>query len=301
MEKKMLSLLVTLAMVFSCVPAQALDVHDDSLEPVVFSGRMVEELGSEVMSITEETDDQYITEVYVDNILQQRAIANKESTITILEMYDENGDLELSSTYNLSENVSDIDLTNRPASAAELIPTDDFDIYKKYRTDYLYQGNILYGDTYTMAHELSESFRYEGHMLEFGVGTAVGVVVSALLLYYGGEFTVAALRDLGIATGAGVLTDYLLSEVCFTKYRVITKAYFDDIYTVNAGNTYDKVVVRAGASGNDHYTTGYYGYDIVDSWASYCCSNGVVAFQDKYVTLHNPNLKLPITSIPYYG
>lgn len=301
MKKKMLSLFLVFAMMFSCVPAQAANVHDENSEAMVFSGNIEERTGSEITSVTEETDDQYITEIYVDNALQQRAIANKNSTITILEMYDENGNLESSSEYNLSENVSDVDYSNKPAPTAELIPTDDYDIYKRYRTDYLYQGAVMYGDTYTMAHELSESYRYEGHMLEFGAGTAVGLVVSALLLYFGGEITVAALRDLGISTSAGVLVDYLRSEVCFTKYRVVTKVYFDDIYTVNAGNTYDKVIVSAGAGGNDHYTTGYYGYDIVSSWASTCCSNGAIAFHDKYVTGNNPNLALPITSIPYHG
>lgn len=301
MKKKVLSLLLVFAMMFSCVPAQAANSHDENSEATVFSGSIAERTGSEVTSVTEETDDQYITKIYVDNVLQQRAVANKNSTLTILEMYDENGNLESRDEYNLSENVSDVDFANRPAQAAELIPTDDFDIYKRYRTDYLYQGAIMYGDTYTMAHELSESYRYEGHMLEFGAGTAAGLIVSALLLYFGGEITVAALRDLGISTSAGVLVDYLCSEVCFTKYRVVTKVYFDDIYTVNAGNTYDKVIVRAGAGGNDHYTTGYYGYDIVSSWASYCCSSGAVAFQDKYVMQNNPNLRLPLTSIPYNG
>lgn len=42
-------------------------------------------------------------------------------------------------------------------------------------------------------------------------------------------------------------------------------------------------------------------YDVVSSWASTCCSNGAVAFQDKYVTGKNPNLTLPLKSIPYYG
>ena len=127
------------------------------------------------------------------------------------------------------------------------------------------------------------------------------MIVSVLLLHFGGEITIAALKDLGIATIAGVLVDSLNSEVCFTKYRVVTKVYFDDIFTVNAGKTYDKVIVNTAAAGGYHYTTEYYGYDIVYDWASYCCSSGAVAFQDKYVTQRNPSLRLPITSIPYNG
>lgn len=301
MRKKVLSLSLVFVMMFSCVPAQAANIHDENLEAKIFSGSIAEKTGSEVTSVTEETDDQYITKIYVDNVLQQRAIADKNSTLTILEMYNENGNLESRSEYNLSKNVRDVDFSNKPALTAELIPTDDFDIYNRYRTDYVYQGAIMYGDTYTMAHELSKNFRYEGHMLQFGLGTAVSLVVSALLLYFGGEITVEAIKELGIATAAGVLVDSLSSEVCFTKYRIVTRVYFNNIYTVNAGNTYDKVIVRAGAGGNDHYTTGYYGYDIVSGWASYCCSNGAVAFQDKYITHTNPNLKLPLTSIPYNG
>jgi len=303
MKKKMLSLFLGVAMLFSCIPAQAAEIHSEEQEVTTFSGTTREETGAEITSITEETEDQYITEIYVDNILQQKAIANKNSAITILEMYDENGELESRSEYDLSENVHDVnvDLTSEPSPVAELNPTDDFDIYQRYRTDYLYQGRILYGDTYTMAHELSDRYRYESHTLIYGAGTAAGVIVSVLLLHFGGEITIAALKDLGIATIAGVLVDSLNSEVCFTKYRVVTKVYFDDIFTVNAGKTYDKVIVNTAAAGGYHYTTEYYGYDIVYDWASYCCSSGAVAFQDKYVTQRNPSLRLPITSIPYNG
>jgi len=301
MKKKMMSLALAVVMCLSlCVPAFATDNINGTVQPEI-RATVADENGNVISSVTRETDSDYIVEIYSGGYMSQKATTNKATKITELEMFDNQENIISEQTYDLKEHVSPVAQEDILAPMMELEPTDSFDIYGRYRTDYTYNGSILYGDTYTMAHELSSSYRYESHMIQFSAGTAVGVVLSVLIAYYGGAITIATIGEIGLPTAAGVLVDYVRTTVCFTKYRVVTKVYFNGTYTVNAGNTYDKVLVAAGTGGSMHYSTDYYGYDIINSWASYCCSSGVLAFRDKYVTGAKPNLSLPITSIPYNG
>lgn len=287
--KKIMSLVLTLAMFICCIPTGALAAE-------------VENSG-EILYDMKETATQIITTAYKDGEMIQRATTNKETTETVLELYD--GDTVTIEYYTLNDHIEDIDLASIPDPAMEFEPTYSYDIYKRIRTDYLYQGSIMYGDTYTMAHETSRADRYEGHTLQFSKGTAASVIYNALKvalkLAAGVTISQAMLVELGFEIAGGVLIDSITTTVCFTKYYVSTKVYFNGTLTVHANNTYSDIIVAAGAGGVDHYSSGLLGYDVVSSWASTCCSNGAVAFQDKYVTGNNPNLALPITSIPYYG
>lgn len=287
--KKIISLVLTLAMFICCVPTGVLAAEVEN------SGEFLYDM--------EETATQIITTAYKDGVMIQRATTNKETTETVLELFD--GDTVTVEYYTLNDHIKDVDLASIPDPAMEFEPTYSYDIYKRIRTDYLYQGAIMYGDTYTMAHETSRADRYEGHTLQFSAGTAASVIYNAmkvaLKLAAGVTISQAMLIELGFEIAGGVLIDSITTTVCFTKYYVSTKVYFNGTLTVHANNTYSDIIVAAGAGGVDHYSSGLLGYDVVSSWASTCCSNGAVAFQDKYVTGHNPDLALPITSIPYYG
>ena len=305
MMKKVLSFVLTVVMVMSMSVTAFAAGNDVKIQK--FESTIIDKNGEELTSVVQETKDSYIIEIYCDGTLDHRVTTDKQTGKAILDTY--RNDKKVSrQNYDLKEHLKaialDMETENFVPSIeplAELFPTKEFNIVKSYRTDYVYNGKILYGNTKTMASELSSSNRYEGHMLQFSKGTAVGLVVSALLAAYGGAITVTVLAELGIPVAAGVLVDTISQKVCFTKYRVVTKVWFDNIHTVYAGKTYDKVLVTAAAGGGVHYSTGYYGYDIIDSWASTCCSSGAVAFSDKYITGHNKNLQLPVTSIPYNG
>lgn len=300
--KKILGVVIIIAMIFSqAISAMAIEIPNSVN---AFQGTIVDDYGNVITSIVTETMNENIVEVYCNGSIDHRVVTNKATGEAILEKMNE-GIIISTNTCDLNSYVEPVMPTLKVEEfgpviepLVELIPATDFSIEKLYPTDYVYNGSILYGETDTSAYELSEAYRYEGHMLQFSAGTAVGIVLSVLLAYYGGAITVKTLGELGIPAVAGTLIDSFMQEVCFTKYRVVTKASFASVLTVYAGKTYDKVLVTAGAGGNDHYSTGYYGYDIVDNWASTCCNYGAAAFSEKYITQHNPNLSLPITSIP---
>lgn len=305
--RRIIALSLCMSLLLCCVPAYAAETNDNNVtNGTTYS--YTDENGDVITSTTIETPTGYVVNIYVNGELTQHATTDIDAEETTLTMYEDGTPILANETYDLNAFVSDVTIESEEIigdhiaePAVELFPTTSYDIYNRYRTDYLYQGSILYGDTYTRGYEISRQNRYEDHYFEFGIGTAASVVLSALLLKYRGALTLKSLLDLGVSTSAGVLIDTWATTACFTEYSVSTKVYFDDIYTVIATNIYDKVIVAAGAQGIDHYTTDYYDYDIIWSWSSYCCSSGAVAFYDKYISGNNPSLTLPIRSIPYYG
>lgn len=76
-------------------------------------------------------------------------------------------------------------------------------------------------------------------------------------------------------------------------------------FGVSAVAAYDEVLVSEMTDANNvkhtYYADDMYGYDIVWSQSSYAASGCAKAFSDKYITGNYPDLKLPITSLPYYG
>lgn len=272
-----------------------------------YQGTIVDVDGNVLTSVIKETINEYIVEIYCNGKLDNKSYVSKNNHTAVLEQYDDNI-LVSTSVYDLDDFVKPIEpkveVMNTGEAItpmAELVPTDDFTIENRYITNYMYKGSILYGYTKSMAKELSPSYRYEEHRISLTRGTAASVLIGILLSYFIGGITLITLAELGIPVAAGVLIDSVDNDFCFTKYRVVTKVWFDDILTVNAGNTYDKVLVKASAGGGVKFSSSYYGYDIVNSWASTCCGNGAAAFSDKYITASKPNLALPLTTIPYYS
>lgn len=249
-------------------------------------------------------DGAYHICVFVNDVLTQQAITNIETGEGVLSLFDASSRSSSDEIhYNLSDYVKEIPVS--PTS--EIIPSETYSITGRYRTDYTYQGSILYGDTKTAAYETGG--RYYGRVLNFSAGDVVALVLSALAGYFTGDgkVTIATLGALGIPVVGGKIVDHFTKEVYYTNFKVATRVYFDGIYTANVYQMYDKVLVSIDAVVDEqggkstHYADDYYGYDIVASFSRYAATASSLAFYEKYGIGTNPDLKLPITSIPYTG
>ena len=300
MVKKFTSLVLALIMCLSlCVPTLALNnqQNGDDLE-------VVDSLGNKMRSTFEIYDGAYHICVFVNDVLTQQAITNIDTGKGVLKLFDDSFRSSPEEIYyDLSDYVEEILVS--PTS--EIISSETYSITGRYRTDYTYQGSILYGDTKTAAYETGG--RYYGRVLNFSAGDAVALVLSALAGYFTGDakVTIATLEALGIPVVGGKIVDHFTKEVYYTNFKVATRVYFDGIYTANVYQMYDKVLVSLDAveeeqGGNyTHYADDYYGYDIVDSFSRYAATASALAFYEKYGIGTNPDLKLPITSLPYTG
>lgn len=300
MAKKFTSLVLALIMCLSlCVPTLALNnqQNGDDLE-------VVDSLGNKMRSTFEIYDGAYHICVFVNDVLTQQAITNIETGEGVLNLFDASSRSSSDEIhYNLSDYVKEIPVS--PTS--EIIPSETYSITGRYRTDYTYQGSILYGDTKTAAYETGG--RYYGRVLNFSAGDVVALVLSALAGYFTGDgkVTIATLGALGIPVVGGKIVDHFTKEVYYTNFKVATRVYFDGIYTANVYQMYDKVLVSIDAVVDEqggkstHYADDYYGYDIVASFSRYAATASSLAFYEKYGIGTNPDLKLPITSIPYTG
>ncbi len=300
MAKKFTSLVLALIVCLSlCVPTLALNnqQNGDDLE-------VVDSLGNKMRSTFEIYDGAYHICVFVNDVLTQQAITNIDTGEGVLKLFDDSFRSSPDEIhYNLSDYVKEISIS--PTS--EIIPSETYSITGRYRTDYTYQGSILYGDTKTAAYETGG--RYYGRVLNFSAGDTVALVLSALAGYFtgNGKVTIATLGALGIPVVGGKIVDHFTKEIYYTNFKVATRVYFDGIYTANVYQMYNKVLVSIDAveaeQGIDsvHYSDDYYGYDIVASFSRYAATASSLAFYEKYGIGTNPDLKLPITSIPYTG
>lgn len=302
--KKIIAMVVTFAMLFS-LSAPAFAVEADSVTHHGFYGdTYVDAHGNEIESVISETDTQYIVKLYVNGILDSTTVSDK-NTWEAMVVSVENGEIT-SAEYDLHDYVELIvDDLPGVAPASEIETSTSYSISNRYRTDYLYQGDILYADTLTAAYEISTRNRHNETILNFSQGDAVGLIIAALCSAFGGTFGVGLAVSLGLPIIGTKVVDGFTRSVWMTDFRVSTKVYFDDIYTGLISQTYDEVIVSEMTDANNvkhtYYADDMYGYDIIWSQSSYAASGCAVAFVDKYVTQNNPNLSLPITSLPYYG
>lgn len=196
MAKTFTSLVLALIMCLSlCVPTLALNnqQNGDDLE-------VVDSLGNKMRSTFEIYDGAYHICVFVNDVLTQQAITNIETGEGVLNLFDASSRSSSDEIhYNLSDYVKEIPVS--PTS--EIIPSETYSITGRYRTDYTYQGSILYGDTRTAAYETGG--RYYGRVLNFSAGDVVALVLSALAGYFTGDgkVTIATLGALGIPVVGG--------------------------------------------------------------------------------------------------
>ena len=196
MAKKFTSLVLALIMCLSlCVPTLALNnqQNGDDLE-------VVDSLGNKMRSTFEIYDGAYHICVFVNDVLTQQAITNIDTGKGVLKLFDDSFRSSPEEIYyDLSDYVEEILVS--PTS--EIISSETYSITGRYRTDYTYQGSILYGDTKTAAYETGG--RYYGRVLNFSAGDVVALVLSALAGYFTGDgkVTIATLGALGIPVVGG--------------------------------------------------------------------------------------------------
>lgn len=302
--KKLIAMAVTFAMLLSLsVPAFAVGAND-VIHHEIYGNTFIDAAGNEIESVVSETDTQYIVRLYVNGVLDSTTVSNKDTWETTVVSFENDG--VASEEYDLHDYVELI--VDDPSSIApnsDIETSSSYSISNRYRTDYLYQGDILYADTLTAAYEISTRNRHNETILNFSQGDAVGLVIAALCGAFGGTFGVGLAVSLGLPILGTKVVDGFTRSVWMTDFRVSTKVYFDGIYTGLIGQTYDEVLVSEMTDANNvkhtYYADDMYGYDIVWSQSSYAASGCAVAFSDKYITGNNPNLRLPITSLPYYG
>ena len=306
--KKFTSFILVFAMVINMLAISVFAAEDSSeINHGFYGGTYVDAAGNEIETEIQETDNQYIVKVYVNGILGSTTISDK-TTWEATEITYEEG-TPLATTHDLHDYLEIVDEKIpdvMPFGEIEETSSTSYSIINRYRTDYLYKGEILYADTKTAAYEPSIRNRHEETILNFTAGDGVGLVISVLCnAFTFTGFTVGTLIGLGLPVLGAKITDSFTRKVWKTDFVVKTKVYFDGIYTGLISKTYTDIMVSEITKPNEERETYYiddlYGYDIVWDQASNAASGCAVAFSDKYITGHNPDLRLPITSLPYYG
>ena len=306
--KKFTSFTLAFAMVVNMLAVCVFAANDSPEINHGFYGEIyVDTAGNEIETEIKETDNQYIVKVYVNDILDSTTISDKTTWEATEITYEE--EEPIATTYDLHdylEIVYEETSGEMPLGEIENTSSTSYSIINRYRTDYLYKGDILYADTKTAAYEPSIQNRHQETILNFTAGDGVGLVISVLCnAFTFTGFTVGTLIGLGLPVLGTKVADSFTRKVWKTDFVVKTKVYFEGIYTGLISQTYTDVMVSEITKPNNERETYYvddlYGYDIVWGQSSYAASGCAVAFSDKYITGHNPNLKLPITRLPYYG
>lgn len=280
----------------------------------------IDSAGDEIGTQIFEYENGYVVIILLNGAQNQVCISDRQTGDLYYREYDNAGTSLFSNYTEEMYNISDfISLTDDTGLFEEETPeistmgalpiATGYNITNSYRTDYIYRGSILYGDTYTRAYEPSASNRYNGRYVTFTVGDGVGLVLAALVTAFtlpaGATFiAVSTLVALGLPIAGAKVVEYFTSNVYYTTYNVSTKVYYSGIYTGLISQNYNKVLVAytpTNTGSKVGYSDDYYGYNIISSNASYAASGCARAFNDKYITMNNPNLSLPITSLPYYG
>ena len=273
-------------------------IHHDYVGDV-----FIDDDGNIIETKTSETATEYIVDQYINGELDNTVITDKETWEAVMTTY---GDTEEISIYNLHDFAEIIpDNGQIPAPNGSIDWSSSYTISKDFNTDYLYKGQILKAQTLTAAYEPSISTRHNETILNFSKGDKVSLLVSLLLAAFGGAIGIGVAASIGLPVLAGKFTDGFTRPVWQTDLKVSTKVYFDNVYTGLISNTYREVIVSEARDANGvlhtYYADDCYGYDIIMDSSSYAASGCAVAFVDKYITQNNPNLRLPITSLPYYG
>jgi len=255
------------------------------------------------------SNEQLVVDVYINGILNDSTITNKYTGDMTVTQYCLNNtrsnNIESDNSYSAKQSSYNIDdflttIEDNGASLFSTIPyTPNYTYYGEFKTDYTYNGKILYGSAYYQAYEPSSSNRYNGKLVSIPMGTTLSAIVSIFSFVVSG-ITVLGLVGFGITIADGISQSPFKKTVSYTQYRVSAKIYFNSILTVQAYSIYNKVIVLVdAASGKVTYHNDYYNYNIVSSYLRSATNVGVRAFSDKYITGHNKGLVLPITSLSY--
>lgn len=293
---KLIGIFLILSMAVSVIQVNVLayvsPLHDTS-------DVYIDKNGDKITSQIIEDNDKVTVKIFINGELDHVVITDKHTMLAEITTYSQDNLLNM----RLNTSKTQVDLNSLVTDTADadiapygtLEPTYSFTISNRIRTDYSYNGSVLYADCSSKAYEQGESYRYNGKILQLSAGTAVGTVLSIIAAYFtGGAWTVATVASIGIPVVGGVIADYYTSEVCYTLYRVYTDAYINGIYMVYGYTVYNKVLVNVDASGI-FYTDDYYGYNIIRSHAEQCAYYAGNHFYEKFISCSKPNLSLPVT------
>ena len=294
------SFVICLVFIFSVVP---LNVFADASSN---TNTCYDDLGNKITTVTTNSTRTFTVEIYINDVLDHIVTTNKATNVAELKRYgsgttSRNASIDVD-YLDLSEYFTEIEMNvdgnSGISPAATLYPTTSYSIKHRIMTDYDYEGNVLYADCETRAHERGVAYRYNGHIFTISAGTLVGVAVSALIAALQTPqafFTVTTLISIGAPVQAGVIIDYFTSTVCYTQYQVYTNVYINGVHVVYGYKIYDHVLASLQAPDKIVFSDDYYGYNIIYSRASELAGYAANRFNEKYISCSNPNLQLPVS------
>lgn len=300
MKKRLLSLLLALAMCLSLnVPAFAVDTKEyyKQTTPVVDS------LGNTTFSESIETENELVVKVYVNNVLSQICKTNKKTLNATVTLY--NGKRTTTQSISLSSHVSSTSnldsysqvqqgILGAGTRGALIVGSSGYDNVRSCSATY--KQTYFTCTAYSRLTELPNA-RYDAHVLNFSVGTAVGAIISALLLNYNAAaVTVATLLDLGLPIVGGVLVDSITQTVCLTTLEIDTMAYTMSTLSAHIDNSYNRVMVSLTADG-PYYSFDCYVTSPYNTWTQTVSNNAAAAYAEKYYFYTMPNLELPVDTL----